>query len=112
MKTNTALDEAVAPAVTPEHILALHKHLDEVKNFVVSELHKALEFIKTAAPVVETVGSAVVEAIPGAGNVVAAVEKAAGAAAAIASCCVHATAPHGPNGCTAAGCSCSSPAAR
>ena len=98
-----------AAAVTPEHISALHRHLEQVKEFLISEFHKAVAFVRKAEPIVATVGTAVAEAIPGAGNIVAEVEKVAGVAAnmAAAACCAHADQPHGPNGCTATGCSCS-----
>jgi hypothetical protein len=98
---------ATAPA-TVGHISNLHKHLDEIEAWLGQRFKEVVALVEKAAPVVAEVGPAIAAAVPGVGSVVAAVEKAAGIAAHVAACCVHAsTAPHTANGCTAKGCSCS-----
>jgi len=95
-----------APTVTPEHISAFHRHLDQVKDFVVAEFHKAVAFVRKEAPVIEAGAAAVASAIPGVGPIAAAIGKAAGEAAAVAAaCCGHET--HFWSGaCATPGCSC------
>jgi hypothetical protein len=75
---------AAAPAVTHEHISALHRHIEEVKDFVVRELHKVLEFVKREAPAVAAGAEAIASAVPVVEPIAGAVGKVAGEAAALA----------------------------
>lgn len=95
------------PAViTPEHISALHRHLDEIGHALKSGFEAVIAFVRREAPAVEAGAAAVAAAVPVVGPVAAIVERAAGTAAAVAACCEHADQPHGRNGCKAPGCSC------
>jgi hypothetical protein len=94
------------PAVTPEHISALHRHLDEIGHALKAGFEAVIAFVKKEAPSVEAGAAALATAVPVVGPFAAIVEKAAGTAAAVAACCEHADQPHGRNGCKAPGCSC------
>jgi hypothetical protein len=98
-----------AAAVTPEHISALHRRLDEIGAAIEHGFKQVLAYVKKEAPVVEAGAAAVAAAIPGAASIAAAVEKVAGAAADIVACICDCNAAHTPKGCSAPGCACKAP---
>jgi hypothetical protein len=98
---------APAPVVTPEHISALHRHLDQIGHALKEGFEAVIAFVRKNAPTVEAGAAALATAVPVVGPIAGAIEKAAGTAAAVAACCAHADQPHGRNGCKAPGCSCS-----
>jgi hypothetical protein len=107
--TTTTAPAAAAPAspltapATVGHISNLHKHLDEIESWLGQRFKEVVALVQKAAPVVAEIGPVVAAAIPGAGPVVAAIEK----AASIAACCVHGIESHFINGnCAISGCAC------
>ncbi len=98
---------AAAPVVTPEHISALHRHLDEIGHAMAVGFKAVIEFVRKQAPAVEAGAAAVAAAVPVVGPVAGVVAQVAGEAAAIASCCAHDQSQHFANGkCAQPGCSC------
>lgn len=109
--TTTILADSMpssGPVITPEHISALHRHIEQVKDFLIGEFHKVVAFVQKEAPAVEAGAAAVAAAVPGLASVAAAVEKVAATAAGFACICTC-NANHTPKGCTAPGCPCKAP---
>jgi hypothetical protein len=82
------------PAVTVEHISALHRHLDELGHFVKAEFEKVIAFVSKAAPVAQVAAAAIETAVPSLGAAAAVVAKIAGELG----CCAHLARQHNPDG--------------
>jgi len=95
-----------AAAVTPEHISALHRRLDEIESWLGEKFKQVVALLEKAAPIVEKAAAAAAPVLgAAAAPVVDALEK-------IVGCCGHGAAAHTQNdGCTAEGCKCSFTAA-
>jgi hypothetical protein len=94
---------------TPEHISALHRHLDQIGAAVKDGFEKVLAFVKKEAPVIAAGAAAVATAVPGTGAVAGVVEKVVGVVESAVNCICSCSAYHGPKGCSAPGCSCKAP---
>lgn len=107
---NTVSVPPPAPAAAPatvEHISALHKKIEELGHMMRVGFEALYQFLRREAPAVEAGAVAVSTVVPGVGPVAKTVAAAAAEVVAVVDgCCEHAGQPHGPNGCTAAGCSC------